>query len=1026
METDPALFATRPGTAYVGGHNVHVNATMPVSPFTYLRLVAKELTFSEFLGFHLTPLEWRNFMARYFRFIVTFPLGITTCSTRSAQSMWDLITDMKEPETLLVDLFPFITLIAKEFADVKVQNLDTELAAFLNFTEPNATLAGFLRFVHLRDVSSSFLVPVESMLVPLHLFEPDPCFNEAGMKPIRFNVAFDFSWNQEAEFIAAIWCEFTGNRIRFYLRDGNNIPFHEVAVIKLDKYQSCLNQDTFLTNPVLWWNAFAHHGDVLRKQPLTFEQFVQSKIPVSDTPVRITKPVHFPAAELDTFPGFAEIDPRKWCPAAVPGTLMRALITQGWDDIEFVVVVYTTLKSDVSVVSWPAFCDVVGGVDNAMKHMCEAFPGTLITDNREESPVVAHRPVEEIAAEESQSGNEEQVKVNDNAALVAKSEQDPAPTPLCRELANFAVDSVFPMEHGAVEPEHKKHAPTPIDVTPGISPIDGSYSFFDGKTRVLVTLKPSPDTKTGIHRVDSADISRYLEIIFAKKTSEWKVNALHQHVQNMIAGTVKTGKALPRNFYTKPLRQDFLEQFNNNNDALPVDPQKEYYIDFLNLQQFLSQTKERAACVERNVLHNLFDGQMTEHKKKNLLTCDVREVDSKHGWCFRRSVKLLTKAKCKKRLLQGLPDLTTEEGIALFWNALFWFDSVENLRSHLEKNCPNRPESWRWSQPEAQETKVVDAAPAESESGSRNDPVVVDSAPQREAEKVPSLETLESWLESAQKAGKAMASAMLSDAVNFMWGGHLAKMVDGAHTPEKPYSLTWTPPESYMRILQEDEAVFLLRYQLGEETVGHFVAAHALFSKDPAVPPRIFVYDSLKSTRRKATRLTTEHYPLWSLEYALAFWVQRILGQERHLGASVEWGECPLQEDGISCLWFALTMCRYLLRMNTVLVKNKPAALSLRQQLIDFLQEKIREHPEAGPNTPPRKRHAVTTSVTSHDDPISTYFDELSHGDGFFDDIEIELPENKRERDDGDQLGESQGKKSKPDDDSSDKCQCSF
>jgi hypothetical protein len=142
------------------------------------------------------------------------------------------------------------------------------------------------------------------------------------------------------------------------------------------------------------------------------------------------------------------------------------------------------------------------------------------------------------------------------------------------------------------------------------------------------------------------------------------------------------------------------------------------------------------------------------------------------------------------------------------------------------------------------------------------------------------------------------------------------------------------------------EFTALVRYELFQGGTGHFVAVNVLLSE--TIQPNIFVYDSLNAKGRKSMKLEKTKYDPWSLEYQVAHLVQRVCGEGKHVDASIVWQPCPGQTDGISCLWFALIMCRWLLSNETypVVRKNHPVALLLRSELLHFLNEEIKKHPE--------------------------------------------------------------------------------
>jgi hypothetical protein len=236
---------------------------------------------------------------------------------------------------------------------------------------------------------------------------------------------------------------------------------------------------------------------------------------------------------------------------------------------------------------------------------------------------------------------------------------------------------------------------------------------------------------------------------------------------------------------------------------------------------------------------------------------------------------------------------------------------------------------------------------------------------------------LKTWQDTAVSAETEQASNILVAAVDHMWGGFLYKnplFLDWSHLDLNPRPITRLSKEVHAAIWRKMKFTALVRYELSQGGPAHFVAIEVSLSEG-GLSPSIWVHDSLRPKGCKSVKLEGKDYGVWSLEHHIAHLVQRVCGEGKHVGALIGWHPCPGQTDGISCLWFALTMCRNLLDKSFPVQTGNghSVALSLRRQLLAFLENEIKKHPEhtealpaPGSPVPVRKRPCPSPAQDEH------------------------------------------------------------
>lgn len=968
---DPAVFNHCTAKCFFpDGSFYDYKLPMPSSSFDVLRKTAESTTVWELFRLDLNVAEWRRYMACAFRYA-----GMLPPETASFQTMWNWLKSKDAASTLATH---FSMEFCPALSEVKIAELEKTLDTFLNFSKPEGDLAGFFRLLSRRKDRSDILVPPTHMFISLHHFDAEPKYS-MGYSPAKgFDylcccVRFDLPCSVE-ELQKAVHASVQGEHLLFWL-SGDDKPFHHVRKVEFDP-KTPLSQELWLTDPDLWWRAL--FGRLVQRRSLTFEALVQLKFPISNDPERITQPISCCRHEFETFRGFDARDPRLFCKSPVANQPIRALLFQDKSAADIstaLAVVDGDIKGTVDVLSYISYCDRYGdhGVPAGQRetHWPEAlvkvaFPGTTVTlQTEDKNPAPA--PVAETYPKPSDAPVA--TSLNELVATVAEStipiQVDSCVVPVIDHgrLAAEVLESALGKKIQDSNPKEVLPPPPPVvasafgprlsNITPRYSGGRGKYLMYrhggPGK-EVFVEANLRYHQEGGIHDDDLGELCRHLEVGLTKgkKRSE----LLAQHADDCVNDTM-IADTIRKRFYQREPKRSFYDMVDCEKEP-PKDPLNEYFVDKAELQEFLRKVnadaaKFNAATREQNVLLGALHYSVGLTKKTNNDKLIVQT------WQFEKEkskpvlFELLSPNTCDALMKRGVPSLTDTLGRHLFWSLLHRFGTVELMKANFGGNMP---ESWRLdaSNPQSESRDEPAQEPANKKQRSAHQVVEVDGTPSS-AGTPPSIGQLETWREAAKVAGTSQADGILYEAVDFYWGYFLSKnpqkliFFDRSYLDPKKRAITQFSEEVHAAIWSAKEFFALVRYEFSSGGIGHFVAVHVLLSETR--PPSINVYDSLKSKGcEEPMMLDTTDYDVWTLQYQVAHLVQRVCGKEMHVGASIVWHACPGQNDGISCLWFALTMCRRLLSRNTypVVRDNHPVALSLRLELLDFLEEEIENH----------------------------------------------------------------------------------
>jgi hypothetical protein len=994
---DPAVFNHCTAKCFFSdGSFYDYKLPMPFSSFDVLRTTAESTTVWELFRLDLNVAEWRRYMVRDFRYA-----GMLPPETASFQTMWNWLKSKDAASTLATH---FSMEFCPALSEVKIAELEKTLDTFLNFSKPEGDLAGFFRLLSRRKDRSDILVPPTHMFISLHHFDAEPKYS-MGYSPAKgFDylcccVRFDLPCSVE-ELQKAVHASVQGEHLLFWL-SGDDKPFHHVRKVEFDP-KTPLSQELWLTDPDLWWRALA--GRLVQRRSLTFEALVQLKFPIRDDLddlERITQPISCCRNEFDMFPGFSDRDPRLFCRSPVAEQPIIALLFQNKlapDLSTALVVTKSNIPGLVDVVSYMSYCETFGDhaipADQRETHWPEAlvkiaFPGTTINEPTEDkNPAPA--PVEETYPKPSDAPVA--TSLHELVATVAES-TIPIQVDSCVKPAPATQVSVI--DHGRLAAETlesalgnkiqdsnpKEVSPPPppvvasspgrrrINITPRYSGKLGTYLMYqsgDAGQEVFVEAPLRYDKEGGIHNDDLGELCRHLGAGLTKGNNRDQLLARHADDcvnDTMIADTIRDG------FYRRKPGNTFYDMVDFGKEP-PEDPLNEYFVDKAELQEFLRKVnadaaKFKEATPEQNVLLGALRYSMvlTKNGKLKVQTWQFENEKSKAV-----TFALLSTATCDGLMKRGVPSLTDPLGKNLFWSLLHRFKTVEAVRAQFDGG--KMPESWHLdekaeSEPQSESRDEPAQEPVKKRQRSDHQVVEVDGTPSS-AVATPSIGDLKTWQDRAVSAEIEQASNILVAAVDHMWGGFLYKnplFLDWSHLDPNQRPITRLSKEVHAAIWRKMKFTALVRYELSQGGPAHFVAIEVSLSEG-GLSPSIWVHDSLRPEGRKSVKWEGKDYGVWSLEHQIAHLVQRVCGEGKHVGASIGWHSCPGQTDGISCLWFALTMCRNLLDKSFPVQTGNghSVALSLRRQLLEFLEKEIRKHPDQSGAVPAPAQDEPTPS----------------------------------------------------------------